>query len=267
MARACLTRPRRCTASEIFLGWPHNRLMIAAAMPPDCLFSTAETLHLSQSDSNRLSPVAPIAFTRPPSLLLLRHLRSRTGGCRPHWVVAACDGDPGVERIADAAIRKRQNANLDDPLLVDALLALVLGAKPAAPGQAAAAAADADPLTGRTATSTPVRLRALSLLARSMGAASRFPGTLQVRTSDWLWSGFDGLRVALLAHRKLSRTLQAIFHSLFGTDATPKLQVAGLQLAVWTVQHCSEPLLVAAGGHLLAGMLKVGGRPLMARDA
>ena len=203
MARACLTRPRRCTASEIFLGWPHNRLMIAAAMPPDCLFSTAETLHLSQSDSNRLSPVAPIAFTRPPSLLLLRHLRSRTGGCRPHWVVAACDGDPGVERIADAAIRKRQNANLDDPLLVDALLALVLGAKPAAPGQAAAAAADADPLTGRTATSTPVRLRALSLLARSMGAASRFPGTLQVRTSDWLWSGFDGLRVALLAHRKL----------------------------------------------------------------
>jgi hypothetical protein len=32
-----------------------------------------------------------------------------------HWVVAACDGDSGVERIADGALRKRQVANLDGP--------------------------------------------------------------------------------------------------------------------------------------------------------
>ena len=47
-----------------------------------------------------------------------------------HWVVAACDGDSGVERIADGALRKRQEANLDEPSLIDSLLSLVLGAQP-----------------------------------------------------------------------------------------------------------------------------------------
>jgi len=139
-----------------------------------------------------------------------------------HWVVAACDGDSGVERIADGALRKRQEANLDEPSLIDSLLSLVLGAQPTR-----STASESDPVHGRTAASTAVRLRAIGLLCRSVGAANRFPGTIQ-----------------------------AIFHSVFGSETTPKLQLAGLQLGYWTVQHCSTPLLVAAGAHLLAGMLK-----------
>jgi hypothetical protein len=118
-----------------------------------------------------------------------------------HWVVAACDGDSGVERIADGALRKRQEANLDEPSLIDSLLSLVLGAQPtrssAQPAAASrpcsrerahhgappfpTAASESDPVHGRTAASTAVRLRAIGLLCRSVGAANRFPGTIQVR--------------------------------------------------------------------------------------
>ena len=105
---------------------------------------------------------------------------------------------------------------VDEPLLIDSLLGLVLGAAPARPGQPGGAGAgatgaspsDGDPVHGRTVASAAVRLRALGLLARSVGAASRFPGTIQ-----------------------------AIFHSVFGSDATPELQLAGLQLGYWTVRR------------------------------
>ena len=90
-----------------------------------------------------------------------------------------------------------QLEDLDSPALVDALTQLVLGAQSAADtAQPSAPAGDA--LTSRSAASVAVRLRALTYLQRSVGAANRFPGTLQ-----------------------------ATFHCIFGPDASPKLQVAG----------------------------------------
>ncbi len=50
---------------------------------------------------------------------------------------------------------------------------------------------------------------------------------------------------------------QAVFHTIFGADTTPKLQQAGCQLAQHVATHAADPLLAAAGSHLLAGMLKV----------
>lgn len=106
---------------------------------------------------------------------------------------------------ADSALRRLQSASLDDSSLIDSLTSLVLGstAVPGAAGAAATGAAAEAPvneaLTKRSAASVAVRLRALSYLSKSRGAANRFPGTLQ-----------------------------AIFTSVFGTDATPKLQQVGV---------------------------------------
>ena len=89
----------------------------------------------------------------------------------------------------ESTLRRLQAADLDQPALIDSLTALVLGnaaAPSAAPngaiaaaGGAAAASGATDPLTSRSAASTAVRLRALGYLHKSVGAASRFPGTLQ----------------------------------------------------------------------------------------
>ena len=140
----------------------------------------------------------------------------------PHWVVASCDNDFGVASTADAALRALQHADLDEIGLIDALTNLVVGDTPAGP-----APADSAQMT-RSPAPVAVRLRALSYLHRSVGAASRFPGT----------------------HR-------AVLHCIFGGDATPKLQQAGCQLAQWSVTHCDDTLIRTAGADLLAAMLKV----------
>ena len=94
----------------------------------------------------------------------------------PHWIVASCDNDHAVATLAETTLRRLQAAaSLDDPALIDALISLILGAQPT-PG-----APSPDPLTSRSAASVAVRLQALSYLQRSVAAASRFPGTMQVR--------------------------------------------------------------------------------------
>ena len=156
-----------------------------------------------------------------------------------HWVVASADNDHGVAAFAETALRRLKEESLEEPRLVDGLTALVLGTITASPAAAAkvgspsastagASASVDDPMTSRTAASVAVRLKALGYLHKSKAAANRFPGTLQ-----------------------------AIFHSIFGSDATPRLQQAGCQLAQWTAQMCDDALLHAVGGHLLMGMLKV----------
>ena len=156
-----------------------------------------------------------------------------------HWVVASADNDHGVAAFAETALRRLKEESLEEPRLVDGLTALVLGTISASPAAAAkvgspsastagASASVDDPMTSRTAASVAVRLKALGYLHKSKAAANRFPGTLQ-----------------------------AIFHSIFGSDATPRLQQAGCQLAQWTAQMCDDALLHAVGGHLLMGMLKV----------
>ena len=149
----------------------------------------------------------------------------------PHWVVASCDNDHAVSSQADGALRRLQAADLEQLPLVDGLTALVLGttAQPAASSASSSSPPkQEDPLTQRSAAAVAVRLKAIQYLTKSQAACNRFPGTLQ-----------------------------AIFSALFGTDATPKLQIAGTQLAKWTCQHSAGNLLNAVGGHLLAGMLKV----------
>ena len=140
-------------------------------------------------------------------------------------------------------------ADLETPKLVDALTGLVLGTiaapkpaptaavaggSPTAAGgnasspTATAANATEEALQQRSAAAVGVRLKAVGYLSKSKAACARFPGTLQ-----------------------------AVFHCIFGGDATPKLQLGGVQLAQWVVAHAPAPLLSATGGHLLSAMLKV----------
>ena len=99
------------------------------------------------------------------------------------------------------------------PRLIDTLCALVLG-NVSPPPPAGAAPPPPHPDEIRRPASVAIRLKALAQLNRSVGAASRFPAVLQ-----------------------------ATFHAIFGGDATPKLQQAGCQLALWIGTHGAQPLL------------------------
>ena len=95
----------------------------------------------------------------------------------PHWLVASCDGDAAVQSAADAALRKLSGGvDLENPALIDALCTLVVGSPPAAAGADAASSTHV-----RRAAAVAVRAKALGYLSRSTVAASRFPGSLQVR--------------------------------------------------------------------------------------
>jgi hypothetical protein len=119
----------------------------------------------------------------------------------PSNLIWTCPSHASAHHGASPPYRSPQEANLDEPSLIDSLLSLVLGAQPsrssAQPAAASrpcshasahhgaspfpTAASESDPVHGRTAASTAVRLRAIGLLCRSVGAANRFPGTIQVR--------------------------------------------------------------------------------------
>ena len=85
----------------------------------------------------------------------------------PHWIVASCDADSKVALHGDIELKRLQKEEVERGETLDALTSLVLGA-----------AAGGDE---RSAANTGVRVKAAQTLGRSVAAAARFPGTLQVR--------------------------------------------------------------------------------------
>ncbi|KAL1527861.1 hypothetical protein AB1Y20_009237 [Prymnesium parvum] len=140
-----------------------------------------------------------------------KHKLFSTAETLSHWVIAACDSNGNIALHAETALRQASDADLEEAALVDELVVLLLGAE----GQK------------RLPASVPVQLRAIALLQKSVAAAGRFPGILQV-----------------------------IFTTIFN-GRPPRLAEAGCRLSTWVASHAPLPMLAAVGAHLLAGMVKV----------
>ncbi|KAI9024387.1 proteasome stabiliser-domain-containing protein [Phycomyces nitens] len=125
-----------------------------------------------------------------------------------HQVVSACED--GLRRWAN-------NVNLEDPVLIQSLYTLYLGTKPSAPG-----AKDA-----RAPASTPVKIRIIQYLRKSIVATNMIPLMIQV-----------------------------VFDGIYGEKSSIKLRSASMSFLQWIARMADPTKLSPIAPILISGLLK-----------